>query len=741
MTFDSSIHTRLLLKFDGTPGSTTLVDSGLDSCVVQANGNFILSDTQVKFGPTSGFSEGDYSAPSWAVATLANAVGSSDFTIECFVFTGPGDPDNLGIGYGEGTVFALGDGIFTLDVSYSLNGDRNAVGVWFYLGGYISVFGDWYGGDPITDPTFIISNDWNHFALTRSGNDLYFHTNGKLRGVYDATSLNIPNNKVIVSDWISGGGGYLFPGYVDELRVSSYPVYTELTYDVPVVEFSTASLPVEIGVASSIDYELKAYAPALLSSCILAPPPPAPTLQPEEVIFTPVPPGIEYESLPVLDPVTQIIDTSPSQIIGCANAVPDGAEQSTLNALFPGAVDGDGVVNRQNNDIWKYDGTTWENVGPTPGPQVVVVSVLPPWNEIAIYDATVRTRLQIRSLDYALALLTEPDPIGVVLGLDARRVRRVLSPAAVLAVTAPPSLVSTSAKTAPPAASIEIASPTPSIATGAAVTPPSVATAIFAPMPKSVGLARAQINPEPTSVLALTAQTPSVVNAAVLSAPVVSFSVTATPPTRIGPLVLPNVGDAFEGGFYAGLISHTANGIPTHALIVAPRATGATGTGPSGTGYPINIDLAWQNPGSITGATSPFDGAANTALMINSPAADFCTGLSIGGYNDWYLPALFELDIAYENLKPTTFDNSTSAGTNPYSVPERTVNRTSGDPAQTSVAAFQDGGAEPFVAGDHWSSTESGSFAGLLNFATGQPSPTVTKTFLFRVRAFRKIAL
>jgi hypothetical protein len=428
MTFDPSIHTRLLLKFDGTPGSTTLVDSGLDSCVVQANGGFNLSDTQVKFGPTSGFGEGNYNTPSWAVATLANPVGSSDFTIECFAFTGPGNPFNLNIGYGEGSVFALGgNGILALDIAYSLDGERNAAAI--YADSYIAFFGDWYGGTLITDPTFIISNDWNHFAVTRSGNNLYFHTNGKLRGTYDVTGLNIADPRVVVSDYAASGGNYLFPGYVDELRVSSYPVYTESTYDVPVVEFSTVSLSVEIGVASSIDYELKAYAPALLSSCILAPPPPAPTLQPEEVIFTPVPPGIEYESLPVLDPVTQIIDTSPSQIIGCANAVPDGAEQSTLNALFPGAVDGDGVVNRQNNDIWKYDGTTWENVGPTPGPQVVVVSVLPPWNEIAIYDARIRTRLQVVALDYALALLTEPDPIGVVLGLDARRVKDRATPA------------------------------------------------------------------------------------------------------------------------------------------------------------------------------------------------------------------------------------------------------------------------------------------------------------------------
>jgi hypothetical protein len=37
------------------------------------------------------------------------------------------------------------------------------------------------------------------------------------------------------------------------------------------------------------------------------------------------------------------------------------------------------------------------------------------------------------------------------------------------------------------------------------------------------------------------------------------------------------IGEPFGGGYFAGYISHTADGNPTHALIVAPRATGATG--------------------------------------------------------------------------------------------------------------------------------------------------------------------
>jgi hypothetical protein len=205
---------------------------------------------------------------------------------------------------------------------------------------------------------------------------------------------------------------------------------------------------------------------------------------------------------------------------------------------------------------------------------------------------------------------------------------------------------------------------------------------------------------------------------------------------------VPGIGDAFQGGFFAGYISFTDDGVATHALIVAPRATGA-----SGTGYTLTTNYAWKTAGTATtGTTSPFDGAANTAAMVTAgiadhPAANFCVGLSIGGYSDWYLPSRYELDIAYENLKPTTATNSIFWGINPYSVPERTVDRTTGSPAQTSVAAFQSGGGEDFTDERHWSSTEDSSTAAWrVRFSTGDQLND-TKTTARRVRAFRRVAL
>jgi hypothetical protein len=201
------------------------------------------------------------------------------------------------------------------------------------------------------------------------------------------------------------------------------------------------------------------------------------------------------------------------------------------------------------------------------------------------------------------------------------------------------------------------------------------------------------------------------------------------------------IGEAFGGGYFAGYISHTADGNPTHALIVAPRATGATGSS-----YTLTTNPQWKTANTTTaGTTSDFDGVANTAAMVtagiaNHPAANFCVNLNIGGFTDWYLPSRYEMDIAYFNLKPSTQVNDTNWGTNIYSVPRRNSNNTATYPAQTSLAAFNTT-AEAFVAIDHWSSTEFSANTGwFLRFTNGSQGNT-TKTDGSRVRAFRRIAL
>lgn len=202
------------------------------------------------------------------------------------------------------------------------------------------------------------------------------------------------------------------------------------------------------------------------------------------------------------------------------------------------------------------------------------------------------------------------------------------------------------------------------------------------------------------------------------------------------------LGQAAEGGYFAGFISHSADSVATHALIVGPRATAAIGFG-----YPIGNSLAWKTTETSTANTdSLFDGVANTAAIVTAgiashPAANFCKNLTVGGFSDWYLPAIYELEIAYFNLKPSTQSNLTNFGTNPYSVPRRDSNYTASVPPQTTITAFNTT-AESFVAAIHLSSTQSGApYVRGLGFDVGDINTGISKKSLNLLRAFRRIPL
>ena len=193
------------------------------------------------------------------------------------------------------------------------------------------------------------------------------------------------------------------------------------------------------------------------------------------------------------------------------------------------------------------------------------------------------------------------------------------------------------------------------------------------------------------------------------------------------------IGQAYGGGFYAGKINVSGT---QYYLIVAPKATGeASGK-------------TWGTYGVTTGITSVINGPTNSAslaaLGAAYQAAVFAEGLTIGGYNDWYLPAKNELEVLYYNLKPTTDANNTSSGSNANAVspePEST-NYTTGSPAQTSAGiGFRTGETDAFASGDYWSSTELNSTYAWGQFFSNGYQYNTSKYSSFYVRAVRRIAV
>jgi hypothetical protein len=199
----------------------------------------------------------------------------------------------------------------------------------------------------------------------------------------------------------------------------------------------------------------------------------------------------------------------------------------------------------------------------------------------------------------------------------------------------------------------------------------------------------------------------------------------------------PAIGSAYEGGFFAGQISTTANSVATHNLVVAPYSSG-------------NTTKQLKNANTATsGADSDINGPQNTADMVadgNStvyPAAHFCNDLVAGGYSDWYMPAKNELEVCYRNLKPTTETNLGigTGGINPNGVPATTVIYTSGDPAQTSATAFKTGGAEAFIASGYWCSTELNATNGVRQSFSQGYQTNGAKTYVMYLRAVRRVAV
>jgi len=171
---------------------------------------------------------------------------------------------------------------------------------------------------------------------------------------------------------------------------------------------------------------------------------------------------------------------------------------------------------------------------------------------------------------------------------------------------------------------------------------------------------------------------------------VVSFTTAADPFSTLG--------SATSGGFYMGAI--TAAG-QCYYLIVAPNATGCA-------------CCIWKTSNTSTSGTCSLDdGYANTYPALENsthPAGNWTATRTIDGFSDWYLPAVDELEVFYNN----------GAGVG------------IGDPLPSG---------EGFASNAYWSSTESGSTGACYFNFSGGARGFVTKDYTGRVRAVRRVPI
>jgi hypothetical protein len=211
-------------------------------------------------------------------------------------------------------------------------------------------------------------------------------------------------------------------------------------------------------------------------------------------------------------------------------------------------------------------------------------------------------------------------------------------------------------------------------------------------------------------------------------------------------VALPAIGSSLGGGYYGGQISVNGNGVATHALIVAPFASGHS------------FSKKYKNVNTAaSGADSGINGPQNTADMVSTgdatvyPAAWFCDALVIGGYSDWYMPSRYELAVIYTNMKPYDYfpnygsAQSSTNGINPYSVPPRTTPYGYYEIVKTTASAFIDPtGTEYWYRSAYWSSTDdpaNTTRAFFVEFNSGEESIVAFKNEALYVRGVRRIAL
>lgn len=196
--------------------------------------------------------------------------------------------------------------------------------------------------------------------------------------------------------------------------------------------------------------------------------------------------------------------------------------------------------------------------------------------------------------------------------------------------------------------------------------------------------------------------------------------------------IKPIIGTSMAGGFYAGRILIDGN---PFAIIVAPKAKGE------------HKPAIWiPDYKGIPGAKSYFDGLTNTKAMAESGSklAQWAIDLRIGGFDDWYLPAQDEIELAYRNLKPTTEKNWCyfRSGIN-LSAIEPTRPYTPDFPQQTEAELFKAGGSESFDEAWYWSSTQHVSDSGcawVQGFSDGDQDCTGTDDEV-RARAVRRLPI
>lgn len=196
---------ELLLPFDGANDDTSTTDESDSNHTVSFNGSADISTAQSKFGGSSLYLPGGSSDWINIAGSTDFNFGTSDFTIELWVYR-----THTAYGFlietrgGEDTTSTDGIGL------YIGSGGNNEIGVAVNRSNVILINQDHQTND-----------QWQHFAIVREGSTMTLYIDGTSRGTgSNSTDFNRSRPIRIGNFHGSSSGGYGFQGYIDDFRVT-----------------------------------------------------------------------------------------------------------------------------------------------------------------------------------------------------------------------------------------------------------------------------------------------------------------------------------------------------------------------------------------------------------------------------------------------------------------------------------------------------------------------------------------
>lgn len=201
-------YTALLLKMNGTNGSTTFTDESYTPKTMTVFGNSNISTAQLKYGTASGYFDGtgDYLRTPYDSRFDPGATG--DYTAECWIY--PTNVTSLRAIFGpycnpsvtQGWILYQGATgeicLTTMDIAGTYGGVSTAAGV-------------------------LVINQWQHIAWTKTGKvHKLWHNGIKVAEATDTLNLYVnPSYGFIIGRWDdSGTTGRDFVGYMDDVRLT-----------------------------------------------------------------------------------------------------------------------------------------------------------------------------------------------------------------------------------------------------------------------------------------------------------------------------------------------------------------------------------------------------------------------------------------------------------------------------------------------------------------------------------------